>query len=350
MKGTFMLFILLLWANSSLFSQQADSVSNERSYFLKDYQYFKPMLANIRSPQFHMRLYRDEAVKFSNSTLSGEHTFWDVGFGGFFSMFGFAFNDRPVAHIMERTGIDFFLDASAHMLLDFNTLSSDVINTDFRLGGGIAMRLPHKLKNLSLLSKFFHESTHIGDEYTLAAAIDTSFHRYNVSYEAVELYLAGDHYRAARTTLVPEYFRLYAGSRLLTKPAKFEDFSDEQQSLAKALKTSDRWEFQLGAEAFLHGWLPASAPERQKDGWLRKLLLPQFLVAASDFYHRDKYDVVLPQKIWSTNLAFGAIYGDYFQGKRTTQWLINYYRGVNPHGQFRADEIRYWGFDVKVGL
>jgi hypothetical protein len=306
------------------------------------------MLANIRSPQFHTRVYRDRAVKFSNSTLSGKHTFWDVGFGGFFSMFGFSFDDKPVAHIMARTGVDFFLDASAHMLLDFNTLSSDVINTDFRIGGGAAMRLPGKLKNFSLLSKFFHESTHIGDEYTLAASRDTSFHRYNVSYEAFELYLAGDNYRATCTPIALECFRLYAGGRLLTKEARFEEFYDVDAG--QALKTSDRWEFQAGAEVFLHGWLPASAVERQSETWLRKAILPQCFTVAADFYHRDKYDVHRPEKIWSTNLAFGLIYGDYFQGERTTRWLINYYNGVNPHGQFRSDKISYWGIDLGVGF
>ncbi len=338
----------VLWTCSAAFCQAMNGADGERSYFLKDNQYFKPMLANIRSPQFHMRVYRDQAVQFSNSTLSGKHTFWDVGFGGLFSMFGFSFEDKPGGHIMAKTGLDFFLDASAHMLLDFNTLSSDVINTDFRIGGGVAMRLPDKLKNFSLLSKFFHESTHIGDEYTLAASRDTSFHRYNVSYEALELYLAGDHYRATRTRLALEYFRFYAGSRLLTKEARFEEFKGVDE--AQALKTSDRWEFQIGAEVFLRGWLPASAAERQKDGWLVQAILPQCFVVASDFYHRDKYDVLHPEKIWSTNLVFGVIYGDYFQGKRTTRWLINYYHGVNPHGQFRADEISYLGFDFVLGL
>jgi hypothetical protein len=306
------------------------------------------MIANIRSPQFHTRVYREQAVKFSNSTLSGEHTFWDVAFGGFFSLFGFTFKDKPVAHIMERTGIDFFADASAHMLLDFNTLSSDVINTDFRLGAGITSRLPGRFKHISILSKFFHESTHIGDEYTLAAAPDTSFRRYNISYEAVELYCAYDYYFAARKKLLLDYFRLYGGGRLLTKQARFEDFGDSRE--ARALKTSDRWEFQVGAEVFLHGWLPASSAERQDECWLQKLLLPQFLVLAADFYHRDKYAVSNPEKMWSTNLVFGLIYGDYFKGKRTTRWLINYYNGVNPHGQFRTDKISYWGIDFGLGF
>ncbi len=348
MKTSFVALSLILLGFSSVFSQAADSLSSKRSYFLKDYQYFKPMLANIRSPQFHTRMYRGRAVKFSNSTLSGEHTFWDVSFGGFFSLFGFNFKGKPPTNIMERTGLDVFAEASAHTLLDFNTASSDVINTDFRLGTGITSRLPGRFKHFSILSKFFHESTHIGDEYALAATPDTSFRRYNVSYEAVELYCAYDHYFATSKKLVLDYYRLYGGGRLLTKKARFEDFGDSRET--RALKISDQWESQVGAEVFLHGALPASSAERREECWLKKLLLPQFLVLAADFYHRDKYAVTNPQKVRSENFAFGLIYGDYFQGKRTTRWLINYYNGVNPHGQFRTDEISYWGIDFGVGF
>lgn len=331
-----------------LFSQYADSVSSARGYFLQSYQYYQPMLADIRSPQFHMGVYWDEPVRFSNSTLSGKHAFWDVAFGGFFSLFGFTFEDRPVAHIIDRTGIDFFIDASAHTLLDFNTLSSDVINTDFRFGAGVTSRLPDGFKHFSLRLRAFHESTHIGDEYALAATRNASFRRYNVSYEAVDLYGAFDRYSPKCRVFFPDYFRFYAGARVLTGKANFEDFSTLPE--ARALTTSDRFEFQFGAEAFFFGCMPPSDVERKKESWIARLLLPQFFVLAGDYYCRDKYAVTDPEKVRSVNIVFGVMYGDYFQGKRTTRWTINYYDGVNPHGQFRTDKISYWGLDFGVGF
>ena len=30
--------------------------------------------------------------------------------------------------------------------------------------------------------------------------------------------------------------------------------------------------------------------------------------------------------------------------------LLNYYRGLNPHGQFRSEELRYWGLEFRVRL
>jgi len=69
---------------------------------------------------------------------------------------------------------------------------------------------------------------------------------------------------------------------------------------------------------------------------------------AADFYRRDRYHTTDPKFGWSTNIVLGIIYGNYFKGERTVIWRFNYYNGVNPHGQFRIDDISYIGLDYGI--
>jgi len=333
----------VLIGNAQLFSQPTAGESVAGFYALQDYRYFKAMLADIRRPTFHTRIYCDEAVKFSNRGVTGKHKFWDVAYGGFFPMLGYNFEGRPAGEMMTTKGAALFIEASAHMLLDFDTPSADVINTDFRIGAGVAAR---PFRNVSWRYKFFHESTHIGDEYTLTAAADSLFRRYNVSYEAHELFLAFDHYRRQPQNFLDfAGLRFYAGGRRLNSQA-FEDFRDRRRK--RALKAKDKNEWQLGGEIFLFGTpLPASTKIKFGD-YFKRIIKPQYFVVAADFYRRDKYAVETPRKAWSYNFAAGLIYGAYLEGQRSTKLLINYYRGVNPHGQLRMDEISYLGLDYSI--
>ena len=341
MKRLNMWLCAILIGNAQLFSQPTARESVAGFYALQDYRYFKAMLADIRRPTFHTRIYGDEAVKFSNRSVSGKHRFWDVAYGGFFPMLGYNFEGRPAGEMMTTRGAALFIEASAHMLLDFDTPSADVINTDFRVGAGIAAR---PLRNVSWRYKFFHESTHVGDEYTLTAVPDSLFRRYNVSYEAHEFFLAVDRQARQPQSLFDfTAWRFYGGGRWFNAQA-FEDFRGRGRQ--RALKTKDKNEWQLGGEIFLLGTpLPASS---KFFDYLKRIIKPQYFVVAADFYRRDKYAVAMPAKIWSYNFVVGLVYGDYLEGKRSTKLLLNYYRGVNPHGQLRMDEIGYLGLDYSI--
>lgn len=331
----------VLLGNARLFSQALDNDSTAGFYALHDYQYFRPMLADIRRPTFHTRIYCDEAVKFSNRGTAGKHKFWDVAYGGFFPMFGYNFEAQPAGTMMTTKGAALFIEASAHMLLDFDTPSADVINTDFRVGAGIASR---PWRNVSWRYKFFHESTHIGDEYTLTAVVDSLFQRYNVSYEAHEFFLAVDqHARQPQNLFDFAAGRVYGGGRWFNAQT-FEDF--RSRGPQRALKTKDNNEWQLGGEFFLLG--KSLTTSGKLFDFIKRIIQPQYIVAAAEFYRRDKYAVETPSKIWSYNVVVGLVYGHYLEGKRSTKLLVNYYRGVNPHGQLRMDEIGYLGVDYSI--
>ncbi|HVR04345.1 MAG TPA: DUF1207 domain-containing protein [Polyangia bacterium] len=145
---------------------------------------FEHTRAGLRDPHFGMRLYRDDAVPgtlhdVSNpdapgsdaraATSDGKHTFWDVAFGE--RMPVFTWYDVNTQRARYARGVQVNLDAGAFMLLDFDSQSSGVIDTDFRLGVSVDFR-PwwDGWEHLSLSAGFFHESTHLGDEYVLSAA------------------------------------------------------------------------------------------------------------------------------------------------------------------------------------
>ena len=141
---------------SSLLAQDAEP---NVSYFLKDYQYFKSMVANLRTSQNHVRVYWDDEVAFSNSTKDGTHRFFDTGFGGYFPFLGWKFHKIDSTSIpMRNRGIVLFIDGATHLLLDWNTASRDVINTDYRIGIGIVSRFQ---RHLAVRAMVFHESSHL---------------------------------------------------------------------------------------------------------------------------------------------------------------------------------------------
>lgn len=76
------------------------------------------------------------------------------------------------------------LGVAAGVFSQFNmrTRSNDLINTDFTVGVPFAYRL----RAGSLRMKFYHQSSHLGDEFILA----TNPTRVNLSFEAIELLAA----------------------------------------------------------------------------------------------------------------------------------------------------------------
>lgn len=54
--------------------------------------------------------------------------------------------------------------------------------------------------------------------------------------------------------------------------------------------------------------------------------------------------------MWSVNVVLGLIYGESLgvTGERTVRYELNYYHGVNPHGQFRQDKLSYLGINFVI--
>lgn len=170
---------------------------------------FEHTRAGLRDPHFGMRVYRDNPVPGTLSPVSdpnapgsdavaaqagGKHLFWDVAFGERLPVV--TWYDVNPQHARYARGAQINLEAGVFMLLDFDSQSSGVIDTDFRLGLSADFRPPLPIwEHLSISVGFFHESTHLGDEYVLSAATiqgraaptanSTLPYRANPSYEAL---------------------------------------------------------------------------------------------------------------------------------------------------------------------
>ena len=330
------------------FSQLIPSSAWAQGYFMEDFQYFRPIVADVRTSQNHFRLYRAGEVPFSNSTSQGDHWFVDGSFGERFSLLGYNFstaNQEP----LRIPGVSLFVDGASHLLIDLNTESRDVINADYRIGLGVAVRTPFA-RFLAFQYRFFHESSHIGDEYTLFASRQPSFRRYNVSYEANELYVAIDHRASPLGSGLPQprisYMRAFAGFRHLNTD-RYDGFTGLFEPVSPVLLVGQN-EYHVGGELYFRAWqLPDQRPDA---GWWSRLLAFQNWVIATDFKRENRYGSQEPERTWSINVVLGLIYGEGFglTGERAVRYEVSYYNGVNPHGQFRQDKLSYVGINFII--
>ena len=193
------------------------------------------------------------------------------------------------------------MQADAFAYFNMDTVHSDLQNTDFLVGGYFAAR--HR--NFSLLVRYYHQSSHLGDEFLIANPAYYNGLRQKISYEELNAIASID--------LLHRTVRLYAGAGYLDDVAPAD---------------LGHWRFHYGAE--YHG-----APFFHKGTCY---ISP---VAGIDF------------KNWSENnyatdiSAVGGI--QLSNGKPDSsklQFLLEFYRGHSPYGQFYVNEIQYFGLGI----
>jgi hypothetical protein len=145
---------------------------------------FEHLRASLRDPHFGMRFYVADKVPGTLSNVpdpgsadadaranakGGKHVFWDVSFGERAPLIGW-YDVHPTRSVRHARGFQLNVDAAAYLLVDFNAQSSAAIDTDYHLGLSADVRpWANGWDRLSLSVGFFHQSTHLGDEYVLSA-------------------------------------------------------------------------------------------------------------------------------------------------------------------------------------
>ena len=182
------------------------------------------------------------------------------------------------------------IQAAGFIIHDLDTASWDLINQDYR--GGVAVY--YRKEAWSGLFSIYHNSSHVGDEYLLHNHVD----RVNYSYEAAQVKVSYDISRA---------YRVYGGVDYMFSPDP------------KDLKP---WWTQYGAEF------------RCTQTYLSGLLRP---MAGVDIKNRQ-------ENSWDSEISLAA--GVKLESKDTLwnkiNFMLEYYNGNSPNGQFHESYIEYF--------
>jgi hypothetical protein len=238
---------------------------------------FKPLIADPRWPHFSAAY----QYYINNRQLENVAA---VSFGESFTIYRNQFQG-----VLWELGIQ----AGVFSLFNLDAASKDLINADYMAAAIAGFRW----KDVSALARFYHQSSHLGDEFLLA---NSSVRRVNLSYEGADLRLSYEFWPG---------LRIYGGGGGI--------FDQEPSDLKP-------W-YAGGGIEFRSPW-PAGARIRP--------------VAGVDVQTRQQND-------WSPDLSaragvefLSALYG------RNLQLLLEYFRGHSPNGQFYKDSIDYIGLGV----
>jgi hypothetical protein len=248
--------------------------------FLPKSPLFQPLLADPRWPHFSASFQR----YINNDQLK------DVAATNFGESIGLYRFRGP----LEST-IQLDIQAGVFSIFDLDSQSFDLINADYMVG----IPLTIKKDNFANMTRVFHQSSHLGDEYLLRGHTDE---RINLSYESVSSLFSYQ---------LPAGFRIYAGGGYI--------FHKDPSDL-------DPLSTQAGLEF------------RSPLFWLKGALRP---VAAVDVQNRQESN-------WYTDISARA--GIQFENpdflSRKLQLLFEYYNGKSPNGQFYERNIEFFGIGL----
>jgi hypothetical protein len=191
-----------------------------------------------------------------------------------------------------------------------------------------------------------HESTHLGDEYTLAASRSPSFERVNVSYEYWSYGISiGRRFPASSLNPGDQNRFLDSSGSLVLRHGGMslwgEDgyysnhlLGDDTPTLTPSTKS---YEPSFGAELRL----PVLSNARSSDArqWLISIDLRHRLQYV---FHQDPVGTDRRQWSWGATIGRASQEGN---RRILAQYFGYIYRGVNPYGQLRSQKD-YWAAGV----
>lgn len=247
---------------------------------------FHPLLADPKQPQFFASFVSLVAPRLETQAVA-------TGLGENIGLFR-SLNGRWQLNIA----------AGAFSQFNMQTASNDLLNTDFVIGFPLSWRSA----GTSARFRFYHQSSHLGDEFLLHAQPT----RVNLSYEAVELLLSSD----------VGHWRAYGGGEYILRR--------DPDDLDRAL---------------LHTGL-----EYRNPGTVMRLGRMGFgrFVAAVDAK-------VIEERAWRVGWSFraGLEFGPPRPGTvpgRRWSVTVDGYDGPGPFGQFYADDLSFVGVGLHFAL
>lgn len=259
---------------------------------------FAPLMADPRWPHF--------SAAYHHYVDDGDLDIASVGLGGWFTTPIYGARDGNATDGVYQFGVQ----AGVFSIFDLDSESGNLLNTDFLIA---LPTFTYRQDRFSLLARFYHQSSHLGDEHILYNDV-TLDERINLSYEVLDAIVSWDF-----DIFGDRNARVYGGPGYIIH-------SDPT--------TFNRWYAHYGAE---FSW-PTAFPEKGHFWGMR--FRP---IAGVDIQQWDETD-------WDVNLsARGGVSIEEIFGRparNNYQILVEYYNGQSPNGQFLYDDIEYIGIGV----
>ena len=224
------------------------------------------------------------------------------------------------------------------LLIDmFEENTAPVINTDYFFGlraGAVKYIESGWMKNIGIkIIPVFHESTHIGDEFSLHGFSKLpDFKRINLSYEAWEIAAVLNDPDTIRTNL----FSVKAGIQGLWNRSKGYYVTDTLETKGVIVPSGKK-----NMEFYIQFNIQRTEGSFCSDSWMQVISL--------EVRNRIKfsYDDAIPEKrTWNYNIYFGYDHISKSRG-RNIGFYLRYYSGIIPNGQFRnTDGYRYMALSI----
>ena len=323
MKRAFVIAILLLSA------QAAKAKCNW--WVFENRRYYPALIAGVREPHISaLALARGDRVAFQLEPDS-PRTIWDIDVGAEIPLFGCETSD--VDFPAGAFGVGLWIPIDFHTIEDFRDESAPIVNTDYRFGGMIKVK--YGLENgrsLGARLHVGHESTHLGDEFSINAQrrYGPDFERINVSWEYIDLGLMYD---------VPRAWNVRAG---ITATLPFGDSyylvgDGSVTSSPEPVTPSENW---FDPYAGLEVTWKKLIPSEHHDGYDGYASAELRWRTVYD-YHKDRPGAPEERQASINIIAGVKLAGNDLFGHASP--FLRYYRGVNPHGQFRnqRDYVEY---------
>lgn len=319
----------------------APAAAQVNGWGLEDKDYFNPLSSEPRAARLAVELPgRSDRFPFSR-TDDPRHWVWEITVGRELPLFGWERDGRDESHSGRRKndwGIGVWTPVSFHMIEYMDGDSNPIVNNDYRFAGAVKASWTFR-DGLDLNGRMTvgHESTHLGDEFTIFAERDhPDFERINVSYEYVEVAVGVD---ADRWTVRGGDIRVIGDdgwySDHLLEPV------ENPRTIPISRRNHEPW---IGAE-----WRTRQPAWRSADfEWFASADL-RFRTVYD--YHRASADA--GEDVEPTyNILVGIRAPRVDAGAQILREIyFRYYEGVNPHGQFRNQrDYTYFGLGFRFGF
>ena len=292
----------------------------QRVWTLENHAYFDPLIAEPRGANAHVFLSASDAFEFSQKP--GKRFAWDITLGKEIPIVGFETESSTTGDFNPGAwGLGLWAPISFHMIEGFKDPSNPIINTDYRFSGMLKFRRMFERGALALRLNVGHESTHLGDEFSLAASRNNpDFFRINVSYEYWDFAGSWDFGEEHQ-------FKLRGGVINLLDRDKGYYSGDLAETGGRPATPSERntefyggFEYTSESDFRVLGWNPFVSVDAR-----HKTVLDYFRPAGTEEDKQLSWNLIIGLRNPEQTFNRGGMPSYYFR----------LYHGVNPHGQLR---------------